>query len=93
MEDLNWLADLASDCYDFGETHGNERVKFRANEVFEAMERDFGLKFKLLPRRSTSIEITPNGYTKISENVIRFPLRGCKDANRNEDQKERFPLG
>lgn len=81
MEDLNWLADLVSDCYDFGEKHGDENVKLRAKEIVAAIERDFGLKFQLLPPRSISIAVTPNGYAKISENVIRFPLRPRKDAN------------
>ena len=73
MKDWNWLADLASDCYDFGEKHGEERVKFRASEIVAAIERDFGLNFELLPRRSNLVEI--------SDNVIRFPPRPLKEAN------------
>jgi hypothetical protein len=87
MDDLNWLADLASDCHNFGEKHGDGLVKFRAKEIIVAIERDFGLKFKLLPPPSASTKVTSNGWEEISENVIRFPLRPRKDANRNEDRR------
>jgi hypothetical protein len=81
MEDLNWLADLVCDCYHFGERHSDENVKFRAKEIVAAIERDFGLKFNLLPRRTASIEATPKGYARVSDNVIRFPLRPRKGVN------------
>jgi hypothetical protein len=93
MEDLNWLANLACDCYEFGEKHGDERVKHRSNELIAAIERDFGLKFKLLLSPSDSTRGTSNGHEEKCSNIIRFPSRLCKDSIRNEDQKDRLPIG
>jgi hypothetical protein len=93
MEDLNWLANLASDCYKFGEKHNDERVKLRSNELIAAIERDFGLKFELLPSPSDSSRGTSSGHEEESSNVIRFPSRPCKDSNRSEDQRDRLPIG
>ena len=92
MEDLKWLADLASDCYDFGERHGEERLKIRSNEIIAAIERDFGLKFKLLKSPSALTKVTSSGYEELSMNVIRFPSRPRTEANRNEDQWDPLPI-
>ena len=75
MDDLNWLADLVSDCYAFGEKHNNELIMFTANEVVDAIERDFGLRFKLLPRTSAPNETRVSELNDLPANVIRLPLR------------------
>lgn len=92
MEDLKWLADLASDCYDFGERHGDERLKIRSNEIIAAIERDFGLKFKLLESPSALTKVTSSGYEELSMNVIRFPSRPRTEANRNENHWDGLPI-
>ena len=92
MDNLNWLAELASDCHDFGEKHGDELVKMRSNEIIAAIERDFGLKFKLLKSPSALTKVTSSGYEELSMNVIRFPSRPRTEANRNEDQWDPLPI-
>ena len=93
MDNLNWLAELASDCHDFGEKHGDELVKMRSNEIIAAIERDFGLKFKLLPSPTALTIDTIHGSEEGLMNVINFPRRPRTDANRNEGQLGRLPIG
>lgn len=84
MKDLNWLADLVSDCHDFGEKHGNQSLTLSAHEVVAALERDFGLKFKLLPKATSPQEIWPGGLDDLPTNVVRMPFRPRKSASKTD---------
>lgn len=75
MEELNWLADLASDCVAFGEEHGLEHIEEGAQALIDALERDFGLRFSMLPRVGRNNGTFANENLLLGSNVLLFPIR------------------
>lgn len=75
MEDLDWLADLASDCVAFGEKHGLAHIEDGAQALIDALERDFELRFSILPRVAHDTLTFVGENRLLGSNVLPFPIR------------------